>query len=385
VTTAPRRNLDFRPNPKRGLYLSGVIGQETVDRLTPEILKLQAASREPLTLFIDSPGGEIRAAAVLHELLKVGDQDLGHPCRLITVATGIAASAAADLLTTGDYALAYPHARILCHGVRREADVLTREEAINLARSLANSNEGFALQLARSCIMRFIFRFALLRSEFPGIRERENNASMPDASCMAKALEGRISQDLRNPLWDSLKRSEEIEAWDQSVVKSFREFKGDLTTLPPIEFEILLLKAILDCEAQAFKEKNYPPWSYREYGFEGIEEKFSLLIDKHSEHHTGTVRLLCERWGESFLIGDEHAELAAQSEEDRTEWLTGRVQERLWPIWSFFVSLCRQLQKEDHWLTAEDAYWLGLVDEVVGRGDLANIRVLIENAPQEPA
>jgi ATP-dependent protease ClpP protease subunit len=382
VTTTPQPNRNFRPDPDRGVYLSGPITQGTLDRLTPTILKLQGSDRGPISLFIDSPGGETRVADTLVKLLRAGNQDTPSPCRLITVVTGTAASAAADLLASGNYALAYPHSRILCHGVRQGADALTREEAILLAQGLAISNEGFALEMARNCIFRFIFRFVLMLQEFPSIRERENKTSLSDSHCMTFALQDRVSDGLRGLLWDSLNQSVEIEVRDEYVAEKLSAH--DVGNLPPSEFTVLVLKAILDYELLLLKEKNYPPWSLtRKFG--EIEEKLLLLIDKHGNHHTAMIRTLCDRWGSFFLTPSEEVEFGLKAESDREEWLFSTVQKRLWPIWSFFVSLCRQLQKQDHWLSAEDAYWLGLIDEVIGRDDLSNLRLLSENAPADSA
>jgi ATP-dependent protease ClpP protease subunit len=45
-----------------------------------------------------------------------------------------------------------------------------------------------------------------------------------------------------------------------------------------------------------------------------------------------------------------------------------------------FVFFCRQLQTGDFPMTATEAYWLGLIDEVIGL-DLTSLRRLVENAP----
>jgi hypothetical protein len=47
---------------------------------------------------------------------------------------------------------------------------------------------------------------------------------------------------------------------------------------------------------------------------------------------------------------------------------------------SFFVALCHALQEGENELTAIDAYWLGLVDEVVGE-NLWTIRIMEEFTP----
>jgi ATP-dependent protease ClpP protease subunit len=378
LTKTLRPSPDFRPAPNRAVYILGAITQETVEKLTPEILKMQAAAREPITLYVDSPGGETRSADALVRLLRTGTQDDPSPCRLITVVTTTAASAAADLLASGDYALAYPHSKILCHGVRQGADVLTREQAMLLAQTLASSNEGFALELARNCIYRFIFRFVFLQEEFDAIRQRENDFSLSPSRCMTFALQNRVSAPLHNLLWSSFNQSGELDILDAYVSKNLQAH--DLSFLPPPEFEVLVLKGILDHELENLKARNYPPWSLTQR-FGDIEEKLQLLVDKHGHHHTHMIRALCERWGNFFLTDGETQEYESKADEDKEEWLLGTVQERLRPLWSFFVSLCRQLQKQDHWLSSQDAYWLGLIDEVIGRDDLSNLRTIVENAP----
>jgi ATP-dependent protease ClpP protease subunit len=381
VTTARQPNPDFRPDPDRAVFLTGQITQGTLDQIGPTILRLQFSSRQPITLYIDSPGGETRSAEALNNLLRAGTQDSALPCRLITVATTTAASAAADLLAGADYALAYPYSRILFHGVRQGADVLTREEATLLAQRMASYNENFALELARNCIFRFIFRVVLLRPEFHSIRERENNLSLSDSQCMTFALQDRVSPGLRDLLLASFDQSVEIETRDAYVAEKLRAY--DLGTLPEAEFGVLVFKSILDYELELLKQKNYPPWSLTQ-SFGDIEDKFLLLIDMHQDHHNRMIRMLCERWGEFFLAPAEGEGYESKTEGDRTDWLLHAVEGRLRPIWFFFVSICRQLQKQDYWLSSADAYWLGLIDEVIGRDDLSNLRIIAENAPPTP-
>jgi ATP-dependent protease ClpP protease subunit len=49
--------LEFSPNPARGVYICGTIDQDLVDRLTPQILTLRAASSDAISVFVDSRGG----------------------------------------------------------------------------------------------------------------------------------------------------------------------------------------------------------------------------------------------------------------------------------------------------------------------------------------
>ncbi len=61
--------------------------------------------------------------AVLLRLLRGLSQDGQPGPTIITVVTSQAASAAADLLTFGTYALAYPDSSIMFHGGRMSEEV----------------------------------------------------------------------------------------------------------------------------------------------------------------------------------------------------------------------------------------------------------------------
>lgn len=85
---------NYRENHKRALYLTGEITADMVDRLTPRVHELREIL-DPITVYINSPGGEVAAADRLRNLIQMPDQD-GITRRLITVVTDEAASAAAD-------------------------------------------------------------------------------------------------------------------------------------------------------------------------------------------------------------------------------------------------------------------------------------------------
>lgn len=67
-------------------------------------------------------------------------------------------------------------------------------------------------------------------------------------------------------------------------------------------------------------------------------------------------------------------------EAKQLDWLKGRVETRLHPLWYFVVSFSLLLQTADYALQPDEAYWLGLIDEVRGSG-LPNIREMVENLP----
>jgi len=148
----------YRENRKRAIHVVGQINEELLRRLTPQINELRCASCEPITVYIDSVGGDIEVAERLRGLLTA-PTPRGESCRLVTVVTERAASAAADLLALGEYAIASPYSNILYHGIRqRPEDPITYELATSIASSIKKENELFAQRLAIKVFPRIIFR-----------------------------------------------------------------------------------------------------------------------------------------------------------------------------------------------------------------------------------
>ena len=58
-----------------------------------------------------------------------------------------------------------------------------------------------------------------------------------------------------------------------------------------------------------------------------------------------------------------------------------KVRPFLQPVLSFFVAFCHALQEGENELTATDAYWLGLVDEVMWLQTSFAFRLMIEHEP----
>lgn len=98
----------FSPNPARAVWIDGELNQKLLDRVQPENLALSTKSDEPITVYINSPGGTNTVGQRIRDLLS--------PCRTITVACQKAQSAAADLLSAGDWAIAQPGSMLLYHG-----------------------------------------------------------------------------------------------------------------------------------------------------------------------------------------------------------------------------------------------------------------------------
>lgn len=92
----------FNPlDPARTVHMRGEINGKMVNEVGIEIRRLQLASPLPITLLIDSPGGEIKA---LKQILRIMGMEIdGKRWAFVTVAGRQAGSAAASLLALGDY------------------------------------------------------------------------------------------------------------------------------------------------------------------------------------------------------------------------------------------------------------------------------------------
>jgi hypothetical protein len=106
-----------------------------------------------------------------------------------------------------------------------------------------------------------------------------------------------------------------------------------------------------------------------------VASDFNLIHDYVSQ--TKDLDALLEVYGSLFLTQAQSAEFKSKSEEEHNVYLESHAADKLEVLWYFVVSLCRLLQTKDYQLTPEEAYWLGVVDEVTGSG-LQSDREMIE-------
>jgi len=83
-----------------------------------------------------------------------------------------------------------------------------------------------------------------------------------------------------------------------------------------------------------------------------------------------------------FLSGQEKQQWKTQSgtDEEKERWLLEKSGPKLRRIWYLMISICRLLQADDYTLPADEAYWLGMADELAG-SDLPCLRRSEENMP----
>ena len=363
---------DYKENHERAVYILGEINQDIVERITPGINKLRLTSNGAITLYIDSPGGDVIAADNIRNLVKCPSPD-GHSCKIVTVVTGMAASAAADLLALGDYAIAHGHTRILYHGSRRQdRQPLTYETARSLAYSLQETNEMFARRLAQRIFIRFTLKIGQLHQEFKDFR----NGTATQAPIFRK-LEEKISSWNRQLISKALTKQEAINQLTKGVFESIGKYKRNLT---PSEFEGVMLTSIIK---QKVKIHANDKWLLSRNGLQEVSDDFRLIDDYFYGAQNHDLRQHTSMIGALFLSDQKLIEFnagkASRTENENAVFLGNEARPKMRPIWYFLVSLCRILQTDDYLLTPEDAYWLGLVDEVPGSG-LPNLRESVENA-----
>jgi ATP-dependent Clp protease protease subunit len=96
---------------KRQLFLWGQVDDESMAKIIKQLLWLNSKNHDPITLFINSPGGVISSGLALYDLMQTIESPVS------TVVTGQAASMGAVLSTAGRKGLRYawPNSRIMIH------------------------------------------------------------------------------------------------------------------------------------------------------------------------------------------------------------------------------------------------------------------------------
>lgn len=306
-------------------------------------------------MYIGSFGGVVFWAEHLRMLLKARSQDGQEPCRLITVATTHAGSAAAELLVRGDYVIAYPSSIIHFHGVRQISLEVTSEKAADLRVALREQNQRSASEHAVSAGDRFIFRYCCSRGGFPAIRETLQEPDKSDHECMVYDLQCSLSASGRKVLNLALSRQERYRK-----LMGFVLAKMQASQNPSAEGEAELLKQMIDFTLQEHAQDSN--WSFEKDSLSQLSQDF-MLVAEYYDHITAMLQTL-DRWS-AFIFRTE----------ERTE---SQKLETVLDAWSFFAALCHVLREEENLLTAQDALLFGLIDEVIGEPGLTQRAVMEE-------
>jgi ATP-dependent protease ClpP protease subunit len=328
-------SADFTPNPDRAIWITGEMTQELAEHLQPEILAFNSQSRQPITVFIDGGGGNVRSARRILRLLK--STKGGAACRVICVAERLAGSAGADLLSSGDHAIAHAGAKLLCHGTRlfvEKSKPITAEYAVLSADALQADDRRAARSLLRKLAPRLAFLIFTMRSMFEKHRAAVNDLGLTNLECFRAIQRTKLSPNGQNVLDRASTRS-------GSYSGLLREFWEQPKEAGAGDAKIKGLRTMILGARSAFQ---YRRQTHRQ--FFNIKSLNHFLFEYSLSANGGPIGKSCEERVRCFLSEAED------------------VRAYLLPFWPFFIALCRELQVGENWLTAMDALWLGLVDSV---------------------
>ena len=101
-----KENIDL---DQRVIHLNTGIGLKSLDKLTRSLSFLESIGSEPITIVINSPGGSI------YDAFAIIDRIQNSSCVIITVGTGLVASAAIPILASGNIRKATKHCSLMYH------------------------------------------------------------------------------------------------------------------------------------------------------------------------------------------------------------------------------------------------------------------------------
>ena len=104
-------SLTTRHLMNRNVFLQGTIDSDMANQFLSQLLYLEQESEEPVTIYINSPGGEVNAGLVIYDAIQGSNLEINMMC------TGMAASMAAILLAGGQKGNRYilEHSKVMIH------------------------------------------------------------------------------------------------------------------------------------------------------------------------------------------------------------------------------------------------------------------------------
>lgn len=360
-TKKSKKDSRNREDPSRAVFIQREINYSLFKEVLPQVVGLRVESTNPITVYLDSPGGDISFADLISNLVRCPNQD-GRSCKMITVASGFVASSAADMLALGDYAIAYPFSQILYHGTRHfdEDHEITLEKIPGLAASLRANNEQYAFRLAARMFRRMVFHIIVNLKE----RIRPGDLIGPSELFNAKQIDGFLGI-----LKERLKAQSSLLNNTATKQNKFKELVATLRAKDghgggiDASDQPGLFKHLLDVELSANPGKELI------HLLPVVEDDYVQIRDFFFGRYVRNLTSIISNSGKTFLSPNESEQLKEverKGKKEATMFLLNTVSPRLEPLWFFVVSLCRSLQEGEYPMTAEEAYWCGLVDEVVG-------------------
>jgi hypothetical protein len=357
---------DFRIDPSHSVSVFGRFDDELASRLVREIFELRKSpnSRKPITVFINSDGGDVRVLEILDGALNCQDQD-GTRVRVITAVVGNAASAAADLLVYGDYAIAYPHSSIYFHGVRySEIRQITAERAGVTTESLRRRNLQISYELARSMIPRIVHRYAILRGKIKRKRKDVLDKPVSELECFIDSIGAKVSAPTQEKLTSILSQVKTARHLMFSVMPKAQPW----AKRKPIKQDETVLCALIRHEVNVRRQDE--SWRLDEEGISAVVNDYLILRDYLIGDHRSAMNRILNDFGVEFLTDSEYKRFSKIKDSKKSiSFLREKAEPKLSLFWYYAVVLTRNLLRDENPISPTDAYWIGAIDEVVGQLD----------------
>ena len=96
---------------ERRVFITGEINSGMANDFMSEMIYLETESDEPVTIYINSPGGEVNAGLLIYDIIRDSNLEINLIC------TGLAASMAAIILAGGEKGHRYilNHSKVMIH------------------------------------------------------------------------------------------------------------------------------------------------------------------------------------------------------------------------------------------------------------------------------
>lgn len=147
---------------ERIIFITGEINDTLASTIVSEIIYLSAASqKEKITIYINSPGGEVNSGLAIYDAMKAS------PCPIETIGSGLCASMGALLLSSGDKGLrkAYQNCEIMIHqplggtnGQVSDIEIMTKRFAYlkeQITQILAKNTNQTLKKITKDCDRNF--------------------------------------------------------------------------------------------------------------------------------------------------------------------------------------------------------------------------------------
>ena len=104
-------SLDTRHLMKRRIFLNGEINEEIANDFLSQMLYLEQESNAPVTIYINSLGGNVNAGLVIYDCIQASELEINMVC------AGTAASMAAIIFAGGQKERRFilPHSKVMIH------------------------------------------------------------------------------------------------------------------------------------------------------------------------------------------------------------------------------------------------------------------------------